>query len=119
MATLINDAGGRYWFADSMVNGNIPVALEHVLLAATECANFGMVMAKDGKVDGRELVGGDTRLAAIDAVHKGGFVGNTSRSDLFGRALLEPDIILHDLRCIFHPRSCSGYQPTYFFPVGQ
>ncbi len=119
MATLITDAGGRYWFADSLADENIPVSLEHVLVAATECDNFGMVMAKEGKVDPRELVGGDTRLASLDAVRSGGFVGNSLRSDLFGKALLEPDIILHDLRCIFHPRSCKGYRPTYFFPVGQ
>ncbi len=119
MATLINDAGGRYWFADSAVEGNIPMALEQVMSIADSCEHFGVVMAEEGRVDPLRMAGGDTRVAKLKALRKGGFIGNSARSDLFGKALLEPEVVLQDLRCIFHPGICSGHRPAYFFPVAQ
>ncbi len=119
MATLINDASGHYWFTDSIAEGNIEVPLEQVLDIGRECQFFGLIMAAQGKVDGSRSVGGDERLSALDAVRKGGFIGNTARNDLFGKALLEPEVVLKDLRCIFHPGSCGDHQPSYFFPIDQ
>lgn len=119
MATLIADAGGRYWFADSVATGNLPMALEEVLVAGRGCRHFGVLLAADRKVDPLDMVGGDPRIAALTAVRKGGFIGNSARSDLFGQALLEPEVVLQDLRCIFHPRACGGHKAKYFFPVAQ
>ena len=119
MARLITDAGGRFWTIDSSAKENVPVALEQLLLIARDCDHFGQVLAHAGKVDASMLIGGDPRLANLDAVRKGGFYGNSTRSDLFGQALLEPEMILRDLRCIFHPNSCRNYTPSYFFPVDQ
>jgi len=119
MAALIHDAGGRYWFADSATEGNIPMALEQVISIADSCAYFGVVMAEEGRVDPLRMAGGDPRVAKLKALREGGFIGNSARSDLFGEALLEPEVMLQDLRCIFYPRVCAGYRPTYFFPVGQ
>lgn len=119
MATLINDAGGHYWFTDSIADGNIAVALEQVLDVGRECQYFGLIMSAEGKMDAKRLVGGDDRVAALGAVRKGGFIGNTARNDLFGKALLEPEVVLKDLRCIFHPGSCGDHQPSYFFPIDQ
>lgn len=119
MATLITDAGGQYWFADSTAEGNIPMALEQVISIADSCDHFGVVMAEEGRVDPRRMAGGDPRIAKMRALRKGGFIGNSARSDLFGQALLEPEVVLQDLRCIFHPGTCAGYRPTYFFPAAQ
>lgn len=119
MAQLITDAGGRYWPIDSTAKENVPVALEQLLMIARDCDHFGQVLAQAGKVDASTLVGGDPRLAKLDAVRKGGFYGNSAQSDLFGQALLEPERILRDLRCIFRPNSCRKYTPSYFFPVVQ
>jgi hypothetical protein len=38
-------------------------------------------------------------------------------SDLFGQAVLEPDVVLMDLRGIFHPELAEGRSPVYFKPV--
>lgn len=119
MATLISDAGGRYWFADSTASGNIPMALEEVLVAGRACQHFGVLLAAESKVDPSGMVGGDTRIAALASVGKGGFIGNSARSDLFGQALLEPEVVLQDLRCIFHPNACGRHKSKYFFPVAQ
>lgn len=118
MARLIDDAGGSYLFADSVVEGNITLALEQVLVVGEQCDHIGVVLATQGRVDAAALAG-DPRVASLDAVRKGGFIGNSTTSDIFGQALLEPDVVLRDLRCIFHPRICAGHQPTYFFPIAQ
>lgn len=118
MASLIDDAGGDYLFADSAVEGNITLALEQVLVAGEACDHLGVVLAATGRVDAATLAG-DPRVARLDAVRKGGFIGNSATSDIFGQALLEPDVVLRDLRCIFHPRICTGHKPTYFFPIAQ
>jgi iron complex transport system substrate-binding protein len=118
MARLIDDAGGKYLYADSVVEGNITLALEQVLVAGEQCDHIGVVLATQGRVDAAALAG-DPRVARLDAVRKGGFFGNSATSDIFGQALLEPDVVLRDLRCIFHPRICAGHKPTYFFPIAQ
>ncbi|MBL7950474.1 MAG: ABC transporter substrate-binding protein [Flavobacteriales bacterium] len=119
MATLINDAGGRYWFSDSLATGNITVPLEEVLNIGAAVGHVGVLLADRERVDARAMVGGDPRLGSMTAVRKGGFVGNSAQHDLFGQALLEPEVVLQDLRCIFHPEACQGHKARYFFPVAQ
>jgi iron complex transport system substrate-binding protein len=119
MATLITDAGGLYWFSDSTANGNIAVPLERLLVMGQSATHFGAVLAVEGNVDALRLAGGDPRIAELGAVRNGGFLANSAVSDIFGTALLEPDVILRDLRCIFRPGACNTYRPTYFFPLSQ
>ena len=119
MAKLINDAGGEYVFKDSITDGNIAMPLERLLVAGRSADHFGVVLAADGHVGALQLAGGDRRLAELDALRAGGFFGNSSRSDIFGQALLEPDVILRDLRCIFRPGACPSYRPTYFSRIDQ
>lgn len=118
MATLIHDAGGDYVYADRAGGENIAVDLETVIDACGKAAHFGVVLAAEGPVDARRLTG-DPRLALLPAVARGGFVGNSAVNDLFGQALLEPDVVLRDLHCIFHPEHCSGHEPRYFTPIAQ
>ncbi|MCB9163821.1 MAG: ABC transporter substrate-binding protein [Flavobacteriales bacterium] len=119
MATLISDAGGRYVLADTVADGNITIPLERVLLLGDTVDHFGVLLADPGKVDRTVLTGGDRRLLALRSLRSGAFVGNSAKDDLFGQALLEPDEVLRDLRCIFHPGSCGVRVPRYFRPVLQ
>lgn len=119
MATLIRDAGGVYALADRTGGENVALDLETVAALASRSAHVGVIMAWDGPVDAMALAGGDPRIASLPAVAQGGFVGNSAKSDLFGKALLEPEVVLRDLRCIFHPSSCSGHVPRYFAPLDQ
>lgn len=114
MATLIADAGARYVYADSMANGNIALPLERLLIQGDTIDHIGVLLAYPGRVDKAVLAGGDTRVMALGSVRNGAFVGNSATSDLFGQALLEPDVVLRDLRCIFHPGTCTGRTGTYF-----
>lgn len=116
---LITDAGGVYCYADQKADGNIMLDLETVLAQARSARHFGVVLASTGRVELSDLSGGDPRIGGLDAVRKGGFYLDSQRSDVFGAALLEPDQLLLDLRCIFHPRYCAGRQPRYAFALGQ
>jgi iron complex transport system substrate-binding protein len=119
MATLINDAGGDYCFSDTVADGNITLALEQVIRVGGDIEHLGVLLALPGKVDAMAMTGGDPRIAGLGAVRKGGFVGNSTRDDVFGQALLEPEVVLEDLRCIFHPAACMGHSQRYFRRVGQ
>ena len=45
------------------------------------------------------------------------FVCNTQKSDYFGDAVMEPDLILADLHKIFHPQSGQDSTYNYFKPI--
>lgn len=114
MSTLISDAGGRYVYADSMANGNIALPLERLLVQGDTIDHLGVLLAYRGMVDASVLAGGDPRVRALKALRDGAFFGNSATSDLFGQALLEPDVVLRDLRCIFHPGTFTGKTGAYF-----
>ncbi|MGV3637881.1 MAG: ABC transporter substrate-binding protein, partial [Flavobacteriales bacterium] len=114
MATLIHDAGGRYVYADSVAQGNIALPLERLLIQGDTVDHLGVLLAHAGPVAPAVLAGGDPRVQALRSLRRGAFFGNSATSDLFGQALLEPDVVLRDLRCIFHPGTCTGLAGTYF-----
>ncbi|MDQ3101587.1 MAG: ABC transporter substrate-binding protein, partial [Bacteroidota bacterium] len=102
MAQLIKDAGGEYSFADQASRGNLMIDLESVLHKVRRAQHFGMILHSWDSITALALAGGETRLEKIPAVEAGGFYGNTFTSDLFGQAVLEPDVVLMDLMNIFH-----------------
>lgn len=119
MATLINDAGGRYVFSDPGGAGNISLPLERLMVLGDTIDHLGVLLAAEGPVGISTLVGGDPRIARLRCVQEGAFVGNSATADIFGQALLEPDEVLRDLRCIFHPGSCAGRKGRYFQALPQ
>lgn len=114
MARLIKDAGGDYCFADQEAEGNITLDLESVLHKVRRSAHFGMILHSPDSITANSLAGGEARLEKIPAVEAGGFYGNTYTSDLFGQALLEPDVVLSDLMKIFHRDSLDASDGRYF-----
>ncbi len=116
MATLIGDAGGAYAFADQVEEENISLDLEALLHKVRRCDRFGMILSAPA-VDVITLSAGEERLARIRSVQEGGFYGNSATSDLFGNALLEPDVVLRDLRMIFHPLEGDSVPHVYFHPI--
>lgn len=119
MGTLIRDAGAQLVFDEPTGNENVAMDLESVLHACAEADHFGMVIAYEGKVDAAMLAGGDQRILSLKALGQGGFYGNSATSDLFGEALLEPDVVLRDLLCIFHSEHCPEHKARYFAPLAQ
>lgn len=118
MARLIEDAGGHYLFAANATDGNSEVALETVLQVGAKADYWGRILVQEKPVTAADVAGGDSRILGLSAFrNKGAFYGNSSESDLFGQAGLEPDVVLRDLICLFHPDQCNGRKPVYFKPV--
>jgi iron complex transport system substrate-binding protein len=102
MARLIADAGGRYAFAHRIAPGNIDLDMETLLATLDTVDNWGMITAVEGDLFPRHLTRNDPRFERLGVVQQFHFFGgNTSTSDLFGQALLEPDHVLRDLRYCF------------------
>ncbi len=118
MAQLIADAGGRYLFADQPSTGNFDISLEKVLAVGAGARFWGRVLDQPGPITAADVAGGDARLLALPAFRgKGCFYASSAESDLFGKAALEPDVVLQDLVSIFHPAPAHGHTPVYFRPV--
>lgn len=119
MATILADAGGDYVFSDLSGTQNLAVGLETLLDRCREAEHFGVLLDLPDPIGTSELVSGDPRIASLGAVRNGGFCGNSSNADLFGRALLEPEVMLADLRCILYPGTCGSRTPVYFRKLDQ
>lgn len=117
MARLIEDAGGRYLFADRKGDGNIAVDMETMVTEGARADYWGMIAQVTDSATEEDFTQGDARLKAFRSVQKQQlFLGNTTDEDLFGQALLEPDVVLESLRSAMHPGGCcpAGYRPKYF-----
>lgn len=115
MAHLIADAGGRYLFADRPAAGNVDIGLETVLTAGAQARLWGRILELDRPVTKADVAGDDHRVLALPVFGGPGvFYGNSTESDLFGQAALEPDAVLKDLIGIFRPAMAMGRKPVYF-----
>jgi iron complex transport system substrate-binding protein len=115
MARLIQDAGGHYLYAADSSNGNLDLDLERVIAEGAKAEWWGMVLAKTGAVDRSDVAGHDPRIAALPAFAMGQlFAANSAEADLFGEAVVRPDVVLRDLTCLWHPERCAAHRPIYF-----
>ncbi len=120
MARLVTDAGARYRHAGRHAVGNIDLPLETVMADAHACTVWGVVADVPQLHRRSELPGVDRRLLESPAFQRGiVFVANAAEADLFGRAMLEPDVLLADLRALLHPEELPGHGPTYFRSLPQ
>ena len=119
MAQLIRDAGGTYWMEGDGTPESVPLGLEAFLALADTLDHIGMAVSLDHPPDALDLVGGERRLIPAQSIAHGGFYGNSGTSDLFGRALLEPDVVLLDLIKVLHPERAQDHTPRYFHRIVQ
>jgi len=113
MARLVADAGGRYRHAERRSAGNIDLPLEVVMADAHVCTHWGVLADVPALRTAADLPGVDQRMLGSPVFRSGSvFVANSAEADLFGRAMVEPDVLLADLCAMLHPQQ-SGYRPTY------
>ncbi|MCB9169195.1 MAG: ABC transporter substrate-binding protein [Flavobacteriales bacterium] len=120
MARLITDAGGEYLHAGEGHGENLGLSIEQVLADAALADQWGMIVDVKDLERSAQLPGLDQRLVSAMALRHGHiFVANTAEADLFGKALLEPDVLLADLIALFDPRHHPDHIGTYFRAIRQ
>ncbi|MBK8339951.1 MAG: ABC transporter substrate-binding protein [Flavobacteriales bacterium] len=120
MARLIQDAGGEYLYAGQMAQGNLDLHMETVLADAHRADHWGMIVDVPRLIGRADLPGMDARLSTALSIGQGQlFVANSAEADLFGLALLEPEIALADLIAIFHRELLPDHEPVYYRPLIQ
>lgn len=109
MANLIRDSGGNYLFSDKQTSKNISVDIEELVVRGQQAHVFGKILHQEPPVLYKDLIGVDTRLS--DLVKTRGmivFYGNTATADLFGTALVEPDVLLAEMSAVLDGREEEG-----------
>lgn len=115
MNQLITDAGGVLQFSEPESVVNSAVDLETLIHKGDLLNYWGMVVAENGPVTPNVLSAGEGRLQQIGPFkHHGLFAANSARVDVFGKALLEPDVVLLDLVKVFHPTVAEEHRAVYF-----
>ena len=105
IAKFIKDAGGKYIFEDNKQDGNIELEYEEFYAKALTTDYWGKVVYASDKITKESLLGGDHRLDELKAVKNNAiFYCNATKTDYFGDAIMQPQVILQDLVNIFHPQ---------------
>lgn len=120
-ATLIDDAGGDYVFADDDATGSLSFDIETVL---DEGADAEVWLLGSVLTSLEDLLAQDPRLEEIAAVDDGTvWAGDAAAAPeggnaRFERAPLRPDELLADVAAILHPDRVE-HEPIYYRPVGE
>jgi len=115
MAVLINDAGGRYLWAETTGSGTISLQPEAVLLKAQ---NADIWINCNDYTERRQLLSEDPRLSRFKAFSQGRvFAANAVKREgganpFWELGVVRPDLVLHDLRQIF---SAAGDTLSMYF----
>lgn len=118
VAAFINDAGGRYSFAEHPGNANIELDFEVVLEKIAEADFFGKVLHTEQTVDRKALITDNERFELLDGFDdRHLFYCNTQATDYFGKGVLEPHLVLRDLHQIFHGVKGDSLAFEYFQPI--
>lgn len=121
MARFIEDAGGRYLWADDAGTGGITLSVEAVYERGLKADIWLNPALSVNTV--AELTALDQRFASLPVVQAGGVWNNNLRlgpeggNDYFESAVLNPDKALTDLVKVFHPGLLADRPFTYYKKV--
>lgn len=118
IAQFIKDAGANYLWQQNESVASIELDFEAVYEKAVGTSFWGTVTSMDGPVTRSYFLNQNELFKDFKAYQDTAlFACNSREVDYFGKAVLEPDVILADLICIFHPTYLPDHKPTYFFKV--
>jgi len=113
ISQMINDAGGEYLFQDFPGKNNQQVDMEILIERAANVNFWGKISNEE--ITKQKLQDETKKLQSIEAIDEGNvFFCNTSTTDYFGMAVMEPQLILKDLIHVFHPEILDDPVRTYF-----
>ena len=120
IAQLITDAGARYHFMDSTATGNLVLSFESFYMAANKADYWGKIVYTEGATSTADFIEHGDRLRSLSpVVNQRLFYCNALRDDYHGQALLEPQVLLHDLVGILNDSSEVTFPFRYFHPLIQ
>jgi iron complex transport system substrate-binding protein len=120
LATLIADAGGDYIFAADSSAGSVPLAFERVYAESQKAEIW--INLSEAKTK-KQLLGFDARYADFAAFSSGKIYNYHRRCspnggfDVFESAIVQPHLLLADLRHIFHADSVRADSLFYYLPL--
>lgn len=115
MANLIKDAGGNYLVGRHQGTENVTLDLEELVVLSGKAHVFGKILYSEEPVVYEDLLGFDERVHSIvEEREMTLFYGNTAESDLFGNALVEPDVLLREMAWMIRSEE---EQPTKYFSL--
>jgi iron complex transport system substrate-binding protein len=120
VAALVNDAGGRYAWADNGAVGSATVDLEAQLQRA---GHADIWINGGGWKNLAAMLDDEPRYAAFRAYQQGQVwvyerrQTPTGGNDYWSRSVTRPDLVLADLVHIFHPRLTPDHVLEWYMPV--
>ncbi|NEN23764.1 ABC transporter substrate-binding protein [Cryomorpha ignava] len=115
IASYIRDAGGSYVFNNLEGAGSHEIDYEVALKAISDADYWGMVTSQDDPFTMQSILEMDDYYGTFKSFRDSNiFVCNAAKTDYFGDAVMEPDVILADMIAILHPDVLPNYVGKYF-----
>jgi iron complex transport system substrate-binding protein len=114
---MIEDAGGTYLWKDDQQRGSFPLGFEAIFEKSAQAdiwINTGNASSK------QEVIQTDGRLGTLRPFKLDALFNNNARQNAYGgndyweSGLVNPQLILKDLICIFHPELMKEKKLTYY-----
>lgn len=119
IAHYITDAGGTYVFDSVEGAGSTEIDFEVALKAISDADYWGLLVSHPGRFTLRDLRTEDNAYSEFNSFRPDRiFVCNTSRSDYFGDAVMEPEVVLADIAAVLHADMFPEHRFVYFHPIG-
>ena len=115
IANYIRDAGGSYVFDNLKGAASHEIDYESALKAISVADFWGMVTSQEEPFTMRSVLKMDSYYGEFKSFRDSNiFVCNAAKTDYFGDAVMEPDVILADMIAILHPDVLPDYDGKYF-----
>lgn len=116
-ARLIEDAGGKYLWADDNSTGSLQLSFETVLGKASN-ADIWLIRTFGKDMTLSQLKSMDSRYMLFKPTRKGGvWNANTAKVPLYDETPFHPDLLLKEYITIFHPALLPDSELKYFSRV--
>ena len=120
IANYIRDAGGTYVFENLQGAASHEIDYESALKAISNADFWGMVTSQSEEFTMESVLKMDSFYGEFKSFRDSNiFVCNAAKTDYFGDAVMEPDVILADMIAILHPEVLPDYTGKYFRRVEQ
>jgi iron complex transport system substrate-binding protein len=115
LAQLINDAGGKYLLNHRSAPGNLLLKEEELTAMCWNIPFFGLIAYSGEPISRAWMADQAPSLRQSPTFQKEQlFYCNALEADFFGKALIEPHVLLRELRSLFEPSASASVPAVYF-----